>query len=216
MSLIKKLIEEGYLKTPIIIEAFREIKRSDFLPENIRKMGEGEYSLAEADEALPIGFGQTISQPAVVAFMLELLSPKPGEKILDIGSGSGWTTALLSYIVSRKNEGGKVIAFELVPELAEKGNANVSKYNFIEKGVAKMFAGDGTAESFKYAPFDKILASASAKELPEAWISQIKVNGNIVMPIGSSIWRFTKISETEVKKEEFPGFIFVPLITKDS
>ena len=89
MSLIDSLILRGYLKTPSVIEAFRKIKRADFLPSHLK-------SLSDIDEALPIGEGQTISQPAVVAFMIELLEPKKGEKILDVGSGSGWTTALLA------------------------------------------------------------------------------------------------------------------------
>ena len=91
MALIDNLIAEGWLKTPRIIEAFRKIKRVDFLPEDIK-------NLAELNEALPIGWGQTISQPLVVAFMIEQLDPQPGDKILDVGSGSGWTTALLAEI----------------------------------------------------------------------------------------------------------------------
>ena len=93
MNLVDSLIREGWLKTPRIIEAFRKVKRIDFLPEDMK-------DLAELNEALPIGSGQTISQPLVVAFMLELLQPQKREKILDIGSGSGWTSALLAYIVS--------------------------------------------------------------------------------------------------------------------
>ncbi|PIW35188.1 MAG: protein-L-isoaspartate O-methyltransferase, partial [Candidatus Nealsonbacteria bacterium CG15_BIG_FIL_POST_REV_8_21_14_020_37_12] len=84
MNLIDSLIGGGWLKTPRIIEAFRRIKRVDFLPKDLE-------DLAELNEALPIGYGQTISQPLVVAFMLEQLEPKEGDKILDIGSGSGWT-----------------------------------------------------------------------------------------------------------------------------
>ena len=125
MNLIDSLIEEGWLKTPRIIEAFRKIKRVDFLPREIK-------DLAELNEALSIGYGQTISQPLVVAFMLELLDPQPGNKILDIGSGTGWTTALLAQIVGQK---GKVIAIDIIPELVEFGKQNVAKYNFIEKGL---------------------------------------------------------------------------------
>ncbi len=86
MPLIESLIEEGWLKTPNIIEAFKKIKRVDFLPQEVK-------DLAELNEALPIGYSQTISQPLVVAFMLEQLNPQPGDKILDIGSGSGWTSS---------------------------------------------------------------------------------------------------------------------------
>ena len=212
MLLIDYLIREGWLKTPRIIDAFRKIRRIDFLPDDIK-------DLAEMNEALPIGYGQTISQPLVVAFMLELLEPEPGDKILDIGSGSGWTTALLAYIVSQKGNSkfqtnGKVIAIEIIPGLKEFGEKNVSKYNFIEKGITEFICVDGSKGYKKEAPFDKILASASARELPQAWEEQLKIGGKIVTPIGSSIWLFIKKSEKEFEEFEYPGFAFVPLIEK--
>ena len=168
--------------------------------------------LAEENEALPIGYGQTISQPLVVAFMLELLEPKEGEKILDIGSGSGWTTALLSEIVGQK---GKVIAVELVPELKAFGEKNVMKYNFVEKGIAEFICADGSKGYEKEAPFDKILASATALKVYQSWKEQLKTGGKIVVPMGSSIWEFTKKSENDFIEKEHPGFVFVPLIAKD-
>ncbi len=141
MSLVDELIEDGWLKTERYIEAFRKIKRVDFLPEDLKK-------IAELNEAFPIGYGQTISQPLVVAFMLEQLSPQPGDKILDVGSGSGWTTALLAEIVGEKSlpagRQGKVIAIEIVPELMEFGKKNVAKYNFMEKGVAEFICADAS------------------------------------------------------------------------
>ena len=223
MALIDSLIKEGWLKTPRIIKAFREVKRVDFLPKEIK-------DLAELNEALSIGYGQTISQPLVVAFMLELLQPKPGEKILDVGSGSGWTTALLAEIVGQK---GRVIAVEIVSELKEFGEKNVSKYNFIKKGQVQFICADGSKGYSKEAPFDKILASASAESLPRAWKEQLKISGRVVTPIGSSIWLFIKKREIGSKRTpfssppsvlpdkssvfeeiEYPGFVFVPLITK--
>ena len=227
MDLIDNLIKEGWLKTPRIIDAFRKIKRKDFLPEDIK-------NLSELNEALPIGFNQTISQPLVVAFMLEQLQPKLDDKILDIGTGSGWTTALLAYIVSQKgnpksqipmtnqipnpndqNLRGKVIAIELVPELMEFGKNNVAKYNFIEKGLVEFICADGSKGYKQEAPFDKILASASAqKQIPVAWKKQLKIGGRIVTPIGSSIWLFVKKNKDEFEKTEYPGFAFVPLIEK--
>lgn len=202
MALIDNLIAEGWLKTPRIIEAFRKIKRVDFLPK-------GMENLAELNEALPIGYGQTISQPLVVAFMMEQLEPKEGDKILDIGSGSGWTTALLGEIVG---EQGKVIAIEIIPELMEFGKRNVEKYNFLKKGCVLFICADGSKGYQKEAPFDKILASASAERLPVAWKEQLKIGGRIVTPISSSIWLFIKKSETDFQEVEYPGFAFVPLI----
>jgi len=173
------------------------------LPEDIK-------NLADVNEALPIGQGQTISQPLVVAFMIEQLEPRPGEKILDIGSGSGWMTALLAYIVGTE---GKIISIELIPELKEFGEQNVAKYNFIEKGIVKVICEDGSKGYIKEAPFDKILASASAEKTPQPWKEQLKIGGKIVAPIKSSIWLLEKISDKEFKKTEYPGFAFVPLIS---
>jgi len=204
MDLINSLIKEGWLKTPRIIEAFKKINRADFMPKE-------SSDFAQVNSAFPIGFGQTISQPLVVAFMFEKLQPLPGEKILDVGSGSGWTTALLAEIVG---EEGKVIGIEIIPELMEFGKKNVEKYNFIEKGIVEFVCADGSKGYKKEAPFDKILASASAKKLPSAWKEQLKVEGRIVTPIDTSIWLIIKKSETKFEETEFPGFVFVPLIEK--
>jgi protein-L-isoaspartate(D-aspartate) O-methyltransferase len=205
MSLTDSLIKEGWLKTPEIISAFRKIKRADFLPEEIR-------NLAELNEALPIGKEQTISQPLVVAFMLELLEPRKGEKILDVGSGSGWTSALLAEIVGKE---GKVIALEVVPDLVEFGRKNVEKYALAENGIAEFVCADGSKGYEKEAPFDKILASAAAAaRIPDAWKKQLKVGGRIVAPVDSSVWLLVKKGEDEFEQKEHPGFVFVPLISK--
>ena len=220
MALIEDLIKEGWLKTPEIISAFQKVKRVDFLPENMK-------NFAELNEALPIGSGQTISQPLVVAFMIELLQPYPGGKILDVGSGSGWTAALLAEIVgqklhtppppSRPKGGplGKIIAIEIIPELKEFGEKNAAKYNFIEKGIVEFICTDGSKGYSKEAPFDRILASAACQEIPPAWKEQVKVGGRIVVPIKNSIWLFIKKSEKEFEEIEYPGFVFVPLVSNN-
>src|SRR3990172_3252875 len=155
-SLIRDLIYQGYLKTDRIVEAFSKIKRVDFVPRDME-------SAAGANIPLPIGQGQTISQPLTVAFMLELLAPLPGEKILDVGSGSGWTTALLAHIVGKK---GKVVGVERIKGLRDFGTNNVSKYNFIEKGRARIIRADGTKGYVNEAPYNRILVSAAADEIP--------------------------------------------------
>ena len=204
MLLINDLISGGWLKTERIIRAFKNINRKDFLPDGIK-------DLAGTNTALPIGHDQTISQPLVVAFMLELLQPKPGEKILDIGSGSGWTSALLAEIVGPN---GKIIAIEIIPELKEFGEKNIAKYSFIKKGIVELLCADGSKGFPRKALYDKILASATAKEIPKAWKEQLKIKGKIVAPMGTSIWLFKKQTESDFEKIEHPGFIFVPLVAK--
>ncbi len=200
--LIQELIEGGYLHTKRIIDAFKKIDRKDFVPAE-------EIESAYENIPLSIGFGQTISQPLTVAFMLELLDPKPGEKILDIGSGSGWTSALLAYCVGEK---GKVYAIERIPQLAEFGKKNIAKYNFIKKKRVEVFCKDGSKGLEEKAPFDKILSGAMAKEVPLAWKKQLKIGGKIVTPLNGSIFLLEKIDKENFKETEFPGFAFVPLI----
>jgi protein-L-isoaspartate(D-aspartate) O-methyltransferase len=197
--LVDNMISSNMLKSPLIIDAFRTIDRKYFVPE---KYTEDSY----IDAPLPIGNYQTISQPSTVAFMLERLEPKDGNTVLDIGSGSGWTTALLCYIVGDK---GSVTGVERVDALVEQGRENLSKFSFnshchIEKAGDKL--------GLPAQQFDRILVSASADEIPEELFSQLKTGGILVIPIRESIFKFTKVSETEIDKEEFYGFVFVPLI----
>lgn len=202
-NLLSELRQSGVLKTPLIISSFEKIDRKEFVPESCLKE-------AYEDYPLPIGEGQTISQPWTVAFMLELLRPQPGEKILDIGSGSGYTTALLSEIVGQK---GKVYAIEVIPELCRFGAENCKKFSFVDKGIAKFFCQDGNLGLKEYSPYDKILVSAALQNenLPESWKTQLKIQGRIVCPMMSSVWIFDKISESEFEEKEYPGFSFVPL-----
>lgn len=201
-KLVNDLIRNGYLKTDLIIDAFSEISRIEFVPKELE-------SEAEADVALPIGYGQTVSQPLTVAFMFELLDPQRGQTILDVGSGSGWTTALLSYIVGEK---GKVIAVERVKELVAVGKQNTDKFGYVEKGIAEFHHANGSQGFARFAPYDRILVSASAEEVPGALKEQLKVGGKMIIPIRNSLWYLEKKGEKDFYKEEFPGFAFVPLI----
>ncbi|MFH1181148.1 MAG: protein-L-isoaspartate O-methyltransferase [bacterium] len=194
------------------MENQKKIKRIDFLPASPAGGPDNVKDLAEINEALAIGYGQTISQPEVVAFMLKLLKPKLGNKILDVGSGSGWTTALLANIVGEK---GRVVAIELIPELMEFGKKNVAQYIFIKKGIVEFICADGSKGYKKEAPYDRILVSAAVQEeIPKAWKEQLKIGGRLVAPVGNSIWLLIKKSKNDFERIEYPGFIFVPLIEK--
>lgn len=201
-KLVNNLIQGGYLKSDLIIGAFSEIDRIEFVPKELELR-------AEEDIAFPIGHGQTISQPMTVAFMLELLQPEKGNKILDVGSGSGWTTALLSYIVGND---GMVIALERIEKLKEFGEKNTDKYGYVKKGTARFYNSDGSEGFLREAPYDRILVSASAEKIPEELKKQLKIGGRMIIPIGNSVVLVEKKSEMDFDEKEYPGFMFVPLI----
>src|SRR3989344_5252198 len=198
-ELIEHLVNiSKVLGNPLIRRAFESVDRADFV-------GDDYKFEAYEDYAIPIGYEQTISQPTTVAFMLELLDAKEGDKVLDIGSGSGWTVALLSKIVG---ESGEVTGVEIIPELVALGKKNIEKYAGknvkIEKIDSKRLVNDN-----KF--YDRVLVSASAPELPPDLIPRLLPGGILVIPIKESIWRIKKIADGKVDSKEYPGFIFVPL-----
>ena len=162
--------------------------------------------MAKIDSPLPIGHGQTNSQPSTVKKMLAWLDAKPGDMVLDVGSGSGWTTALLSYIVGSK---GYVYAVEKVPELVTFGRKNNKKLGI--KNVKFFEAGESYGLP-EHAPFDRILVSASAENLPHELIEQLKPGGKLVIPVKNDILEITKKPNGDVMTLIHPGFVFVPLI----
>lgn len=205
-NLINLLVNDGYLKTSEIIEAFKAIDRADFVSEENK-------TRAYVNEPLSIGFEQTISQPLTVAFILELLRPRSGEKILEIGAGSGWQTALLAHIVGKESS-GKVFAIERIAELKDMAEKNISKCDFVKKGNFEIILGDGSKGYKNEAPFDRIIAAAASGEIPVAWKRQLKINGRIVAPIENSIAVIDKIAKNKYVRKDYFGFSFVPLITK--
>lgn len=200
-SLIAHLKNSGVLYNPELIRAFEKIDRKYFVPEKLQ-------NLVYLDEALPIGEGQTISQPFTVAFMLELLSPRQGNRVLDVGSGSGYTTALLAEIVGTR---GQVVGVEIVPELVDMGKKNLAKYHFSNAEIRKT---NGTLGIPEEAPYDRILVSASATKIPKPLLNQLKVGGRMVLSINNKICKIEKKGVHDIEIEKHPGFIFVPLIEK--
>lgn len=198
-ALIQSLRHQGVLRTRKVVNAFEEVDRKKFvLPEN--------EPYAYSDRPLPIGHAQTISQPYTVAFMLELLELKEGQRVLDVGSGSGWTTALLAHIVGEK---GQVFGTETIPDLVTLGQEHLARTAYTNASIQQAGAVLGLP---KEAPFDRILVSAAAKEVPRELLSQLKDGGIMVLPIGNYLSKVTKVVEDNVEEERHEGFIFVPLL----
>lgn len=188
--------------TDLIELAFKAVPRKDFVPNYLQAQ-------SDIDAPLPIGFGQTISQPTTVRLMLEWLEAQAGDKVLDIGSGSGWTTALLSKIVGSE---GKVYAVEKIPELVEMGRENCRAVGIDN---AEFFtAGDEFGLPEK-APFDRILVSAAAEELPQSLLKQLNDGGKIVIPVENDILEIEKEGGDYIIKNH-RGFVFVPLVKSQS
>jgi protein-L-isoaspartate(D-aspartate) O-methyltransferase len=197
-TFIALLKDSGAVKTKAVEEALRAVDRARFVPEELK-------AVAYADTALPIGEGQTISQPTVVAYCLEWLEAREGDRVLDVGSGSGWTTALLAHLVGAT---GSVIGTERVPALVSFGSKNLGTYGFKHAHIEQAGNKLGKPEA---APFDRILVSASAEEVPEALKQQLKDGGRMVISVREALCvvdregdRFTIVCHE--------GFAFVPLI----
>jgi protein-L-isoaspartate(D-aspartate) O-methyltransferase len=185
-------------RNSLVSKAFAEVDRADFVLSGYRNS-------ADLDIPLPISEGQTISQPTTVQMMLKWLDVRPGDKVLDVGSGSGWTTALLAKIVGTK---GEVYAVERIPELKRFGEKNCQKAGI--KNIKFFLAGNRLGLP-KFAPFDRILVSAAAKKLPNSLINQLKIGGKLVIPIENSVFEIKK-RKSKLESIEHRGFIFVPLI----
>ena len=185
----------------VLDEAFEATPRVLFLPEDQRQF-------ADQDRALPIGWRQTNSQPTTVRAMLELLDVQPGQCVLDVGCGSGWTTALLARLVGPS---GEVVGVELVPELVEFGRANLATQNLpqahIEPAIPHVL---GLPDR---GPFDRILVSAQASTLPRTLVGQLRVGGVLVVPIKGwmhAVRRTDADGPPEVTRHG--GYSFVPLV----
>ncbi|MFT4249741.1 MAG: protein-L-isoaspartate(D-aspartate) O-methyltransferase [Candidatus Woesearchaeota archaeon] len=196
--LVQELVSVSAITSGSVKNAFLSVDRVLFTPSKL-------VSEAYENYPLPIGFGQTISQPLTVALMLEDLAVQEGMRVLDVGCGSGYTTALLSFLVSSE---GFVVGVERIPELVEFARSNLQQAS-IDVAVVKASSSLGLSQE---APFDRILVSAAAKSVPEKLVSQLAIGGLMVVPVSSSVLtvRKTKTSFEVVKRRE--GFRFVTLI----
>jgi protein-L-isoaspartate(D-aspartate) O-methyltransferase len=211
-ELIQHLRQSSHVRLGPGLEAvFRNVDRAAFVPSELRDE-------AYEDYPLPIGFGATISQPTTVAFMLERLDAREGQNALDIGSGSGWTTALLAHLAGRA---GKVIGLEIIPSLVKFGSKNLRAfYSTIPQNIGVemapipeiRLAEKGRLGLSEEAPFDRILVSAAANALPQELVRQLAKNGRMVIPIRDAVWLLEKRGDDEPRIEKFPGFTFVPLV----
>lgn len=207
-SLRKEMVERDIAARGVcdelVLDAMRKVPRESFLPKNLREF-------AYEDSPLPIAGEQTISQPYIVAFMAEALMLKGGEKVLEIGAGSGYAAAVLSEIAA------DVYTVERLGSLAEKAAATLADLGF---GNVHVLHGDGTRGWPEHAPYDAIVVAAGGPQVPESLKQQLKVGGRLVIPVGADprgqeLVRVTRVSYDEYRSEDIADVRFVPLIGEE-
>jgi protein-L-isoaspartate(D-aspartate) O-methyltransferase len=168
-DMVSQTIERRGVTNEAVLKSMRTVKRHLFVPENV-------VSNAYDDRPLPIGYGQTISQPFIVAYMTDIINPKPHYKVLEIGTGSGYQAAVLAEVVK------EVYTIEIIPELGNAASARLKKleYNNVNVKVA-----DGYFGWSEHGPYDAIVVTAAAEFVPPPLLEQLKEGGKIVIPIGS-------------------------------
>ena len=200
-ELVDKISENG-ISDIYVLKAISEVDRHKFVPEAL-------LSHAYKDVALPIGYGQTISQPYTVAFMTQSLKVKPNSKILEIGTGSGYQAAILYRM------GANVYSIERQFEIHERTRNLLDK---LEIRVNTKY-GDGTIGWDEFAPYDGILVTAGSPTVPPSLLKQLAIGGRLVIPVGDKVSQklrtVTKVTEDNFEILDIPEFVFVPLIGKE-
>ena len=199
--MIKDQLQARGIKDDSVLEAMRSVKRHKFVPE---KYLEHAYS----DGPLPIGYGQTISQPYIVAFMTEQLEVSEQNKVLEIGTGSGYQAGVLSKLSQH------VFSIEIVPKLAEKATNILNELGYNNITVR---CGDGYKGWPEEAPFERIMVTAAPEEIPSALLDQLAPNGIMILPVGKQfsvqyLWVITKDEEGKIHKEKILPVRFVPMV----
>jgi protein-L-isoaspartate(D-aspartate) O-methyltransferase len=203
-AMVERQIESRGIRDPKILEAFRCVPREAFIAEDYAE-------LAYGDHPLPIEAGQTISQPYIVAMMIDAAEIKPGDKVLEVGAGSGYAAAVMSRIA------GEVIAIERQSELAQVARQRIERLGYDNVRIVE---GDGTTGHSEDAPFDAILAAASGSHVPDTLVEQLGERGRIVMPVGEpgyvqKLVKVTKGPRGKLIREELGAVRFVPLIGEE-
>jgi protein-L-isoaspartate(D-aspartate) O-methyltransferase len=199
--MVRDQIEARGISRPDVLRAIRSTPRHLFVPELLRPQ-------AYQDRPLPIGSGQTISQPYIVALMTELLEPSKQQKVLEIGTGSGYQAAVLAPLV------GQLFTVEIVPELAQSA-ATVLKSIGVRNVTVR--CGDGYQGWTEEAPFDRIILTAAPPEIPQALVDQLRPGGRMVAPVGGSAFSqslvvVNKLADGSVKKRSVIPVAFVPMV----
>lgn len=198
--LIRHWEETGFIQDSKVLEAFRMVSRRNFVPKKL-------WDYTYMDSPIPIGYGQTISQPSIVALMTQALELKEDHKVLEIGAGSGYQTAILAQIVKK----GRVIAIEILPELAERAKDLLLKLGI--KNV-ELLTLDGSVGFAPEAPFDRIIITAASPRIPDQLFPQLKEGGIIVCPVrctGRQELLQLRIVEGKVLEKRLCECIFVRL-----
>ena len=189
------------IKNRLVLEAMATVPRHEFVPESLRKF-------AYWDEPLPIGYGQTISQPFIVAFMTEQLNPKSSDRVLEIGTGSGYQAAILSRLVA------EVYTIEIIEPLAKRAEADLRRLGFLN---VKVLAGDGYKGWPEYAPFDSVIVTCAPDHIPQALIDQLQDDGRMIIPVGAlgdqKLYLLRKHGAKIEQQAVLPVF-FVPMTRK--
>jgi protein-L-isoaspartate(D-aspartate) O-methyltransferase len=198
LKLVEELIRQG-IEDEKVLQAIAKVPRHLF-------MDSGYDKLAYQNKAFAIGSGQTISQPYTVAFQTQLLGIEKGDKVLEIGTGSGYQTAILLEL------GAKVYTIERQKELYIKSQTLLSKLGY----HPYFFYGDGYKGKASYGPFNKIIVTAGAPYIPENLKNQLVIGGLLIIPVGDSktqaMYTIVRLSETEFRQKEFGSFLFVPML----